>query len=152
MEEKNQMQDLLLRMEESSRKRTRYARWQCLFSAVAAVSCIAVLVLLVGLIPRLNALVNQAEAVITDVQQVSSQLAQADWDGLTADLEEVSKQIASANLGGIAQDVSQLVQSSQTGLEEALGKLNAIDLETLNKAIADLSTVVEPLARFVNRF
>ena len=152
MEENNQMQELMLHIEESNRKQVKYAKWQCIFSAVAAVSCIAVLVLLVTLLPRLDALVNQAEAVIADVQQVSSQLAQADWEGLTSDLEEVSQQIASANLGGIARDVSQLVQSSQAGLEEALAKLNAIDLETLNKAIADLSTVVEPLARFVNRF
>lgn len=152
MEESNQMQELMLHIEESNRKQVKYAKWQCIFSAVAAVSCIAVLVLLVSLLPRLDALVNQAEAVIADVQQVSSQLAQADWEGLTSDLEEVSQQIASANLGGIARDVSQLVQSSQAGLEEALAKLNAIDLETLNKAIADLSTVVEPLARFVNRF
>ena len=152
MEENNQMQELILRIEESNRKQAKYAKWQCIFSAVAAVSCIAVLVLLVTLLPRLDAMVNQAEAVIADVQQVSSQLAQADWEGLTSDLEAVSQQMASANLGGIAQEVSQLVQSSQTGLEEALAKLNAIDLETLNKAIADLSAVVEPLAKFINRF
>lgn len=152
MEENKQMQELMLRIEQSNRKQEKYAKWQCVFSAVAAVSCIAALVILGGMLPRLGAIVDQAETVISDVQQVSSQLARADWEGLTADLEEVSQQMADANLGGIAQDVDNLVQSSQSGLEEALGKLNAIDLETLNKAISDLSDVVEPLARFANRF
>lgn len=152
MEENNQIQELILRIDAANQKQVKYAKWQCVFSALAAVSCIAVLVILVSLLPRLDAVVTQAEAVIADVQQVSSQLAQADWKGLTSDLEAVSRQMVDANLGGIAQDVSALVQSSQTGLEEALGKLNAIDLETLNKAIADLSAVVEPLAKFANRF
>jgi hypothetical protein len=37
-------------------------------------------------------------------------------------------------------------------VEEALDKLNGIDLDTLNRAIADLAAVVEPLANFFNRF
>ena len=152
MEENNQMQELILRIDASNKEQAKYAKWQCIFSAGAAVSCIAVLVILVCLLPKLDAIVTQAEAVIADAQQVSSQLAQADWEGLTSDLEALSKQMVDANLGGIAQDVSTLVQSSQVGLEEALAKLNAIDLTTLNKAISDLSNVVAPLARVLNRF
>ncbi len=152
MEENNQLQDLMLRIEQSNRKQIQFAKWQCVFSAVAAVCCAAVLVIAVCLLPRLNTMVTQAETVIADVQQVTSQLAQADWEGLTSDLEQVTQQMASADLGGIAQDVSSLVKTSQAGLEEALGKLNAVDLEALNKAIQDLSAVIEPLARLSKLF
>ncbi len=152
MEENNQLQELMLRIEQSNRKQTKFAKWQCIFSAVAAVSCVAVLMIVVCLLPRLGAMVTQAETVIADVQQVTSQLAQADWEGLTSDLESVSQQIANANLDGIAKAVSELVKTSQSGLEEALGKLNAIDLEALNKAIKDLSAVIEPLARLSKLF
>lgn len=152
MEENKQMQDLMLRIDDSNQKQAKFAKWQCIFSAVAAVSCIALLLVVVGLLPRINALVAQAETVISDVQLVTSQLAQADWQGLTADLEAVSQQMVQANLDGIAKDVSDLVRTSQSGLEETLEKLNAIDLETLNKAIKDLSAVVEPLARLSKIF
>ena len=49
-------------------------------------------------------------------------------------------------------DVDSLVSSSQSGVEQALEKINAIDIETLNQAIEDLSDVVAPLAKLINRF
>lgn len=152
MEENKELQSLMERIDASNQKQAKYAKWQCIFSAAAAICCAAVLIILVCLLPKANSLAGQLESVIANVQQVTSQLAQADWEGLISDLELVSQQMADANLGGIAQDVSGLVQSSQTGLEEALGKIKAIDLETLNKAIQDLSDVVAPLARLVNKF
>ena len=37
-------------------------------------------------------------------------------------------------------------------LQQTMDKLNTIDIETLNKAIGDLSRVIEPLAKFVSKF
>ena len=45
-----------------------------------------------------------------------------------------------------------LVSDSQTGLTEAMNKLNAIDIDTLNKAIESLADVIEPLAKLSNIF
>lgn len=152
MEETKELYALLERMERAGQKQIRYARLQCVFSAVAAVCCAAALVLVAGLLPKLDAIARQADVVMQDVQQVSSQLAQADWEGMISDLEQVGAQIAQADFGALTQEVSTLVQSSQSGVEEALGKLNSIDLDTLNRAIADLAAVVEPLAKFFGRF
>ena len=49
-------------------------------------------------------------------------------------------------------NVNRLVTSSQQDVEDALSKVNAIDFDSLNKAIKDLSDVIAPLAKFVNLF
>ncbi len=151
MDDRKQLQALLERMEQSNDRQARYAKLQCVFSAVAAVCCLAVLVVVLTLLPRLQGMTDQMQTVLTNVEQVSDQIAAADVEGVMQNLEAVTQQMAQADLGGIAEDVSKLVQTSQTGLEDAMEKLNAIDLETLNQAIEDLAAVVRPLANFFGR-
>ena len=43
-------------------------------------------------------------------------------------------------------------QTSITDVQEALQKLKDLDIESLNKAITDLTAVIEPLANFTKRF
>ena len=38
--------------------------------------------------------------------------------------------------------------TGQTSLEQTLTRLNELDLESLNKAIANLAALVEPMAKF----
>lgn len=152
MEENKELQELLLRIEKAGQKQVKFARWQCIFSALSAVCCLAVLVLVLAIVPRLSGIVTQVNGVIGDVETVTAELAQADWEGLVEDMEAVSQQLAAADLGGIVQEVNGLVQTSRTGVEETMKKLNAIDFDTLNEAIRDLSDVVEPLAKFANKF
>jgi len=152
VEEKKELRELLERLEESGRQQARFAKLQCLFSAVAAVCCLFVLVAVLTLVPQLKDTAGQVDAVLTNVEDVSRQLAEADVAAVMENLEEVTDELAQAELDTMAGDVRQLVSTSQTGVEEALNKLNAIDLKTLNKAIQDLADVVAPLANFFNRF
>lgn len=151
MEENKELTALLEKIEENSRKQARYAKWQCMLSVVAVILCVAVLGCILYLLPMLNDVAVQAETVMRNIGQVSAQLAQADWQGLISDLETVSNQMANANLGSIVEEVNGLVQSSQVGLEQTMEKFNSIDFDTLNKAINDLSRVVEPLAKLFGR-
>ena len=48
-------------------------------------------------------------------------------------------------------DLGDTVLAAQRDMEEALKAIESIDIETLNKAIADLSAIVEPLARLFGR-
>ena len=59
---------------------------------------------------------------------------------------------AQLDLAGMVENVDTLATTSQSAVEHATEKLDTIDLETLNKAIADLADVVEPLAKFFNVF
>lgn len=171
MQEAKDLSVLIERIDRANQKQTRLARLQCVFMALAALCCVGVLVVVLSLAPRINALVEQAEVVMTDVQQVSqqlaeadlggmvadlesvaAQLAEADWDNVVSNLEQITDELAKADLAGMAQDISSLVGTAQEGIEEAVDKLNAIDLEALNKAIQDLQAVIEPLADFVGLF
>jgi len=133
MDEKQELKELLERLDQSNRQQAKYAKWQCILSIAAAVCCVGLFVLVYALMPQVQALGGQMETVLTN-------------------LEIVTDQLAGMDLGSMVQNVDSLVTTSQAGVEEALGKLNAIDFVTLNQAIKDLADVVEPLAKFFNVF
>ena len=133
MEQTQQIQQLLESMEKNSRKQLFYSRAQCLFSIIAAVCCVFVLLVILELAPEVLSLARQADVVMDNLETVTTELTQLD-------LENMVKNIDS------------LVTSSQEGVKAATDKLDQIDFDTLNDAIADLSDVVEPLAKIANRF
>lgn len=45
-----------------------------------------------------------------------------------------------------------LVEDSGDGMEQAITKMNSLDIDTLNNAIEDLSEVVKPMADFFGKF
>ncbi len=47
---------------------------------------------------------------------------------------------------------TKMIEENTKNVEDAFNNFNSIDFETLNKAISDLSEVVEPLARFASNF
>ena len=55
------------------------------------------------------------------------------------------------DLSQMVENINGLVTTSQSGVEEALSKINDIDFSTLNQAVKDLSDVVNPLADFVKK-
>ena len=126
MEEKKELQELLEWLDESNRKQANYAKWQCVFSVVAAISCVGLFVLIWTLMPEVRNLTRQMETVL-------------------ANLELVTTQLAGMDLGAIVQNVDELVVTTREGL-------GAIDFKMLNQAIEDLADVVEPLAKFFNVF
>jgi hypothetical protein len=63
-------------------------------------------------------------------------------------LESVTAQLAAMDLEGMIVNVDELVTAGRETLTETAGKLESLDMETLNRAIRDLAAVVEPLARF----
>ena len=133
MEERQELREYLERLERANQKQSKYAKWQCIFSLLAAISCVGVLLIVCTLMPQAKELTIQMETVLTDMQTISKQLVEAD-------------------LGGMVQNVDTLVTTSQAGVEQMMEELNTIDFETLNKAIGDLAAVIEPLANFVKFF
>ena len=133
MEEKQELQELLKRLDESNRQQAKYARWQCILSVAAAVCCVGMFVLVWQLMPQVQALTSQMETVLTN-------------------LEIVTEQLAGMDLGEMVRNVDELVVTSRAGVEETMSKLNSIDFAELNRAIGNLSDVVEPMAKFFNVF
>ena len=139
MEEKD-LREILEKLDKSNRQQVRYARLQSALLILTALCFVVLVVLGVRLVPQLqefaaeaHGLLGQAETVLTNLEQVTTELAEV----------EFVKMI---------DDVDALVSSSQAGLEETLEKVNSIDIEKLNDAIDGLSKVVEPLAKLFNVF
>ncbi|MBQ1235614.1 MAG: hypothetical protein IIX72_01435 [Oscillospiraceae bacterium] len=139
MEEKD-MREILERLDKSNRQQVRYARLQSILAVLAALCFIGLVVVVGSIVPELmdfaseaESLLGQAEVVLTNLEDVTNELAQV----------EFTKMI---------DDVNGLVTSSQQGLEGTLEKINSIDIESLNEAIDGLAKVVEPLAKFFKVF
>lgn len=133
-------QDVLEELAQSARRREKYAKLQCLFSILSAACCLALLTAVLWAIPQVNqitqkvqSLASQAETVLTNLETVTQELSEVDFESVIANVDD-------------------LVTSSQSGVEEAMEKIDAIDIEGLNKGIRDLATAVEPLANLAKRF
>lgn len=140
MENDQKMMELLERMEKANRKQVTYARLQFIFSAVAALCCIILLLAGLKVLPQLQEAVSQAETVLSNLEDVTTELAQSDLTGMVA------------NMDALVANVDDLVGTSQTGVEQTMKKINAIDFDALNQAIKDLSDVIEPIAKFFKNF
>ena len=147
MEQNYPTLQLLEKLEKNSRKQTRYARIQCIFSIGAAVLCLMLLINVLSIMPKMNALSESTQDVSHQVQQVA-QKAQTVMDNL----EKVSQQLVDADLAGMVSQVDALVTTSQDALASTMDKINRLDIEKLNDAIQDLSDVIKPLANFFNSF
>ena len=132
-------------------KQERLAKLQCILTGVTAACCLGVFFLVCTLMPRAYGLAGQAQTVLTDLESVTGQLNEQ-MDTILINLDEVTKELAQADLAGMVENVDTLATTSQSAVEHASEKLDTIDLETLNRAIADLADVVEPLAKFFNVF
>lgn len=144
MTEQTDMRELLERLDKSNRQQVRYARLQCLFSAVAAVCCVVLFLSVKTLMPQIQQLSAQLETVLSNLETITTQLAELDLKQMV--------QSAEGDLKIMVQNVDSLVNTSQAGVQETLQKLNSIDFNTLNQAINDFSAVVERLSKFLNVF
>lgn len=133
MEQNTEMLELLRKIEKSNRTKTVTNVLVCVFMLAAAVSCIAICLMIRQLMPQVNGLLGQLETVLTDLEQTTRQLAAVDLETMVA-------------------NVDSLAVYAQDSLQQTMDKLNTIDFETLNKAIGDLAKVIEPLANFFGRF
>lgn len=128
--------DLLKEIREENEKQRKYMRRLLHFMQATVLAVVILIVLAAGsiasVLPRLNEVSRQTEEVIANLEVVTGQLAEAD-------------------LAGMIENVNTLVVSSESGMQEALGKIDAINLEALNQSIEDFSAVVEPLARLFGK-
>ncbi len=140
METNPEMAAWMEKMEKSSRTQARCAKWQLVFSLIGAVCCALVLVLVLSLLPQVQEFTLQMQELGTQAETVLT------------NLEAVSAELKDAGLAEMVDNVDSLVTSSQEGLEQALEKINTMDIDTLNAAIKNLSAVIDPLAKFFKVF
>ena len=147
MDDRNQMQnnvpmnevDQLAELIRKQSKQLRYSRIACIASVVMAaillVTCVLIVPRVISTIHQFNTLMEQANTVIENANTT------------LGNFDEMSSEITSA-----AYAINGLVDDNSEVLSESMNKMNSIDFEGLNKAIADLEAVVEPMANFFGKF
>ena len=134
-------------LERSTKQQLKMAKLQCILSAGAAVCCGLVLIAAISLVPRFLSLVETTETLAARANTVL-----ADLETVTSDLAEADLEEMVGNVNGLVDQSREGVAVAKEGVELAVDKINAIDIDTLNQAIKDFSDVVEPLAKFFNIF
>lgn len=140
MSEDHNLRELLEQIELSTRKQMRFARLQFICTVLAAAVLIIFAITCVRILPQFQEMVTQAEVVLSNLESVTTELAKTDLTGMVE------------NIDALVANVDGLVSTSQSGVEQTMEKINAVDFDALNKAIEDLSAVIEPLAKTVKRF
>lgn len=133
MDNQEQIQKLLEKMEANSRRQLFYSRIQFFATLALTVCCVLLLLRIRQFLPQIELLAAQAEQVLTNLEAVTGELQKLD-------------------LVGMVENINSLVSTSQDGVEEALGAIKEIRFDALNQAIEDLSAVIQPMADFVKRF
>lgn len=133
------MEHLLEKLEKQSRR-------QLLFTKILCALCALMLICTLVLTLSISGAVNQILTISQPLQQMAAQAGT-----VMANLDTVAQDLADADLGSMVEKVNALTADSQTVITEAMKKLDAIDIDTLNQAIQDLADVVEPLAK-VSKF
>lgn len=134
--EMTEMKNLLIQQNQLLQKQLKTARLSALLSGLMA---LALIVTGLVLVPRLNAMAASVEE------------ATAQFSSSLASFETVAQELASADIAGKLQDLDALVLQSQEAIAQAMDKINAMDIETLNLAIANLAAIIQPLALFFGR-
>lgn len=147
-------EELLLKLEKNSRQ-------QALLGKILCVLCVAVLICSLVMTVAVTGAASQLMAVVTPLQNVAGQIEDVagqvqamtgQAETIMDNMEIVTQTLADADLGTMVENVNVLAAESQTVVSEAMEKLDTIDIDTLNKAIQDLSDVVEPLAKVSKLF
>ena len=129
----------LAKLLENSEKQLFYSRIR---SIAAVVTALCILCALVMVVPALLRTAAGADAVIA---QASSSITLAD-EAIT-DVIEMSGAITEMGLS-----MDDFIAENAEAVSSLVEEIEAIDFEGLNKAIKDLGDVVEPFAKFFNRF
>ena len=88
---------------------------------------------------RLNGILNSAESTFTQLDMIATDINEADLPGM---FDEINT---------LVQDGQAAASTAATGVEDALARIEKLDIETLNKTIQDFAAVVEPLSRLFGR-
>ena len=123
-----QMEEKISANEEQTRLLKKQLVHMRIHTATGLILTAAFLFVIIRLLPGLTQALDQANAVL------------ADAGAAIEDLQEVS------------QNVNELVDSGSLAIGQTMEKIEQMDIEHLNGAIADLNRVIEPLAEFFGRF
>lgn len=148
---------LLMEIKDKNERELKYTRTQmrtAMFTSILSlVIVIALAIGIVSFVPKVNVIIGQVNTVVEEANNLISQSNKilSNVEPTIDNLNAVSKDLANADLTGMIQDVDSLVTTSEESMGEALKTITDIDIDSLNQAITDLSSIVAPLAKMFRR-
>lgn len=134
--------ELLEKLEKNTRQQLMFTKVLCLLCAILMVCMLIMAVSISGVAKEVVTLARPLQEVAGQVTGITAQA-----ETVMENLDSVAKALAEADLSGMAQNINALTADSQSVVTEAMEKLDTIDIETLNKAIADLADAAELLGK-----
>lgn len=123
-------------------KMLRMARLRTGAMLVAMVVLLGIGFLVVQWGGQLQTILHSTQGILEDAQTSVTNL-----NALTDELQRSNISGLLSEMGVLVEDAQVAVEEAVGGMEQAVGKMEELDIATLNQAITDLSSVVEPLAR-----
>lgn len=134
------------------KKQLGLTRLMLLFMAVILAAVVTTCVIVVRNINAIETTVVKIDAIVDDLAVMTDELSEIDWDAMGTELETVSRELSTVNWTKLSTDISDTALQAQQSLQTAGEAVQSLDIEKLNTAIAELQTVIEPLAKLVGRF
>jgi len=134
--------ELFEKLEKNTRQQLIFTKVLCLLCAILMVCMLIMAVSISGVAKEVVTLARPLQEVAGQVTGITAQA-----ETVMENLDSVAKALAEADLSGMAQNINALTADSQSVVTEAMEKLDTIDIETLNKAIADLADAAELLGK-----
>ncbi|MBR4131442.1 MAG: hypothetical protein IKT99_00570 [Oscillospiraceae bacterium] len=134
------------------KKQLRLYRLIALLLAIVVLSTGITSAILVRNMQQIQTTVVKIDAIVDDLAITTGELSKVNWNEITTDLEVVTKELSTVEWTSLSKDISDVAAQAQESLATASKAVDELDIETLNKAIQELQTVVEPLAKLVGRF
>ncbi|MDD3414059.1 MAG: hypothetical protein PHY47_08665 [Lachnospiraceae bacterium] len=132
----NDIASILKDIRNENEKEQKYTRKLLRIMQIMMLAMLLVIMLMgfviTSYIPRVNSLLTESEAVMTNLNTVTTELTTIDFPDTI-------------------NNVNSLVVSSQSDITDAMEKINKIDFEGLNNAIKDLESVISPLSKLFGR-
>ena len=149
MDNNQQMQTILTTMEQHNRKQLLWTKLLCLLCALLVICSLVVMVTIASTAAQLTELAAPIQTLTTSIQDliVPIQDLATQAQAVLTDLGTAANALTLVDFSAMASQVETLAADSQAAVTEAMIKLDAIDIDTLNKAIKDLAAIVDPLAK-----
>ena len=146
MDHDQKLISLLEDIQKSNRKQTALTRLQLILSTISIVCCLIVLFSVLKVFPKIQTIITEAGTVVVNMEDLTEELAKAEFTGVVSNIDALV-----GDVDELIGNVDKLVSTSQSGVEETMTKINAVDFDALNQAIQDLSDVIEPLAKITKK-
>ena len=134
------------------KKQLRLYRLIALLLAIVVLSTGITSAILVRNMQQIQTTVVKIDAIVDDLAITTGELSKVNWNEMTTELETITKELSTVEWTSLSEDISDMATQAQESLATASKAVDELDIETLNKAIQELQTVVEPLAKLVGRF